>query len=291
MLKLIFIALLLLIIFFIYNKKERFSTNNKKVALCFLIYDKINHEEIWYKWLKNINKSKYNIYIHYKEDKKLKYFNDYKLKNCIETCWGCLSVVQAQNLILEEALKDKNNHHFIWLSQSCLPFKSFNYIYKNLDTTKSYFNKFPDSQVFPRGDNLLKYFERKNIKKASMPAIINRKHAILFINNNSTINKNFKNVDNVDEFVYLTLIYHHNLQNEIVEENYISYDSKIFTSWPDMNNYKKFDKSILTKETPNSYSYICPEELEYLVKSKSLFGRKFDENCGGLENLLKMISE
>ena len=206
MLKLIFIALLLLIIFFIYNKKKRFSTNNKKVALCFLIYDKINHEEIWYKWLKNINKSKYNIYIHYKEDKKLKYFNDYKLKNCIETCYGCLSVVQAQNLILEEALKDKNNHHFIWLSQSCLPFKSFNYIYKNLDTTKSYFNKFPDSQVFPRGDNLLKYFERKNIKKASMPAIINRKHAILFINNNSTINKNFKNVDNVDKFVYLTLI-------------------------------------------------------------------------------------
>ena len=32
-------------------------------------------------------------------------------------------------------------------------------------------------------------------------------------------------------------------------------------------------------------------ELEYLVKSKSLFGRKFEENCGGLDNLLKMINE
>ena len=34
---------------------------------------------------------------------------------------------------------------------------------------------------------------------------------------------------------------------------------------------------------------ICQEELHYLVKSNSLFGRKFEEGCRGLENLLDMF--
>ena len=44
----------------------------KVLGLCFLIYDKINHEELWYNWLRNADK-KYKIYIHYKNDIKLKY--------------------------------------------------------------------------------------------------------------------------------------------------------------------------------------------------------------------------
>ena len=55
----------------------------KSLGLCFLIYDKINHEELWYNWLKNVDDKKYKIYIHYKNDSKLKYFEKYKLNNCI----------------------------------------------------------------------------------------------------------------------------------------------------------------------------------------------------------------
>ena len=289
MLKVIFIVLLLLLIFFIYNNTERFSTNNKKIALCFLIYDKINHEEIWYKWLENVDKSKYNIYIHYKEDKKLKYFNDHKLKNCIETCWGCLSVVQAQNLILKEALKDEYNHHFIWLSQSCLPFKSFNYIYKNLDTTKSYFNKSPDSQVFPRANKALKYLPKDKIKKANMASIINRKHARIFLEYNDKLKLWFDGINNVDEIALISILYYLNLEKELLVTPNIAAGAIIWAQWADMSNYKIFSDSI--KKNDYTYSYICPEELEYLVKSKSLFGRKFEENCGGLDNLLKMINE
>ncbi len=287
MIKVIFIALLLLIIFFVYYKKESFSANNnKKIALCFLIYDKINHEDIWYKWLKNVDKSNYNIYIHYKEDKKLKYFNNHKLSNCIPTDWCSASIVESHLLLLDQAIKDKNNRHFIFISNSCLPVKSFNYIYNNLNIDKSYFNK----GIYMGND-----LEPNIANKASQWCILNRKHTELLVNNKKTVRKTYKSFQNIngcpDEYCIISSLKSLNKDKDLIITDNLSVDATTFTGWPDMKNYRKFDKSILTKETPNSYSYICPEELEYLVKSKSLFGRKFEENCGGLDNLLKMINE
>ena len=264
-------------------------TNHKKIALCFIIYDKINNEKIWYDYLKNIDPNKYNIYIHYKINKPLKYFEKYKLQNCIETCWGCLSIVLAQNLILKEALKDPLNQHFIWLSGACIPIKSFNYVYDYLDVKKSYFNLFPNTQSFPRANSALKYLEENNIKKASMPSIINRKHAELFVNNDNNIKTWFKDVGIPDEHAYISLLYHYNLQNELILTNNLAYGAIIFSSWPDQKNYKIFNDSILIKQTPNEYKYICPKELKYLVNSESLFARKFASECKGLENLIELI--
>ena len=127
-----------------------------------MIYEKINQEELWHYFLKNIDPNRFNIYILYKINKPLKYFEKYKLKNTIETCWGCLSIVLAQNLILKQALQDTNNQHFIWLSDSCIPIKSFDYISNYLDTSKSYYNISPDSQVFPRANSVLEYIDRKD---------------------------------------------------------------------------------------------------------------------------------
>jgi hypothetical protein len=289
------IALIVVIIIFIIvlcftNHKDLnppMINSNKKIALCFLIYDKINHEQIWYDYLKNIDPNKYNIYIHYKTNKPLRYFNDYKLQNCIETCWGCLSIVLAQNLILKEALKDPLNQHFIWLSGSCIPIKTFNYVYNYLDVNYSYYNMFPNSQIFPRANYALNYIEKNKIKKANMASIINKKHAELFVNNDDNIKKWFKYVDVPDEHAYISLLYHYNLQNELILTDDIAAGAIIFAQWSHMKNYKIFNKSI--KINDYTYKYICPEELEYLINSDSLFARKFTPECKGLENLIELI--
>jgi hypothetical protein len=272
-----------------YNRKEKFTSKNKpkKIAFCFLIYKEIYHEDLWNEYLKNIDPNKYSIYIHYKENQPLKHFEKHKLNHTIETCWGCLSVVQAQNLILKEALKDKNNQHFVWLSDSCIPIKSFNYIYNYLDTKKSYYNICPDEQVFPRANNVLKYVDRQNIKKANMASVINRKHALLFADSDHQIDTWFKDINNVDEIVYITLLFHNNLQDELVLTPNVAAGSIIFAQWADMKNYKVFNNS--KKKNDYTYEYICPEELKYLITSKSLFARKFVKNCKGLENLLELI--
>ena len=69
------------------SKKQK-GGNFKKIAFCFLIYDEIVHEDIWNNFFKKVDKSRYSIYIHYKNNKKLKFFEDNKLKNCIETGYG-----------------------------------------------------------------------------------------------------------------------------------------------------------------------------------------------------------
>ncbi len=265
------------------------KTKHKKIALCFLINNSINHEEIWYEYLKSVNSNKYNIYIHYKDNKPLKYFDDKKLGHTIPTCWGCLSIVLAQNLLLEEALKDADNQHFVWLSESCIPIKSFNHVYDYLDTNKSYFNISPDDQVFPRGNPVLEYISRNNIKKAAMPSIINRKHAQLFVDNNENIQNWFKYVSIPDEIVYITLLHHFELKNELVLTPNMAVGAIIFAGWPDMVNYKTFSNSKLTKTSPNEYDEICNEELVFLINSKSLFARKFNKDCKGLNDLLTKI--
>lgn len=180
--------------------------------------------------------------------------------------------------------------HFIWLSDSCIPFKKFNYIYNYLQIDKSYFNIAPSNMIFPKYNNLLKYFKKNIIKKAGMPAIINRKHANLFINNDNIIREKFKNINVGDEIVYITLLHYYNLQHELILTNNVASNAIIFSQWTDMKNYRKFSNSIIKSETPITYLYICPEEIDYFIKSKSLFGRKFDKNCKGLQYLQNKIN-
>ena len=84
---------------------------NKKIALCFLTYNNLSQPKLWEHFIH----PKYNIYIHYKNDVKLKYFDDYKINETVSTKYADISIVKAQNHMLQEALKDINNTHFIFL--------------------------------------------------------------------------------------------------------------------------------------------------------------------------------
>lgn len=293
------IIVCLIVLYFIYMNH---INSNKKIALCFLIYDKINHEQIWYDYLKNIDPNKYNIYIHYKTNKPLKYFEKYKLKNCIETHYARLSIVLAQNLLLKEALKDPLNQHFIFLSQSCIPVKSFSYVYNYLDVNISYFNLMVAREI-PHGS--INFTNENNITKAAMPCILNRKHSEIIVNNNDNIKIWFNKIDKIngnliedpnmsisfaiDEIVYLTLIYHYNLQNEVKTTYNLGINSVIINQWSANSNSKKYKKSKYRESEPFEYLYICPEELESFIHSDSLFARKFTPECKGLENLNELL--
>ena len=87
----------------------------KRIAFLFLIKEKIDNEEVWYNFFKNVSPDKYKIIIHYKINKSLKYFDKYKLPECVNTSWGDRSLVDAQNLMIKEGLKDLNITNFILL--------------------------------------------------------------------------------------------------------------------------------------------------------------------------------
>lgn len=246
---------------------------SKKIAFCFLIYDIINHEELWNNFFKDVDCAKYNIYIHYKTNIDLKYFNKYKLSNCIETKWGDISLVKAQNLLLEEAVKDNDNQHFIFISNSCIPLKTFDRII--LDENFSYFNMCPQEQCFPRCNKLLTSSNsstpsnsstlpstssnlpsKKHIQKSHQWCILNRKHTILLITETDYLNW-FQNFG--DEHCYITKLFTKDLTHEIINK------VTTFVDW--------------SSENLKNYSTISKEELNQLKNGECFFGRKFDKNC------------
>ena len=258
-----------------------------KLAFIFLIYSTINHENIWYNFFKNVDKSKYNIYIHYKIDVKLEYFDEYKAKNIINTKYADISIVKAQNYMLKEALLDVDNTHFIFLSGSCIPFKSFDYIYNILDSKFSYFHIADKEECLPDCREALNYIDIEYLNKASQWCILNRKHSILLINganyynhvyNHNTLNYLvwFNNSYAPDELCYLTFlarVYNNNLKNEIIATYYKDPPeyATTFANWEGMN-YKYVSHNEL-----KNYVYISENELTHLINSPCLFGRKFKQ--------------
>ena len=73
-----------------------------KIAFLFLIYDIINHENIWFTFFNGISKNKYNLYIHYKTNDKLEFFNEYKINKTVNTKYADISIVKAQNILIKK---------------------------------------------------------------------------------------------------------------------------------------------------------------------------------------------
>lgn len=257
-----------------------------KIAFLFLIYDMINHEIIWYRYFQGIHKNRYNIYIHYKTDTTLEFFNEYKIdkSKIINTKYADISIVKAQNIIIKEALKDPMNTHFIFLSGSCIPLKSFNYLYNYLEPKHSYFHVADPDDCFPDCKVALQYIPKKHIKKASQWCILNRKHGELLIDGANGANGAnnyllwFKDTYAPDELCYisyLSYVYNQSLDDEIIATSYHSPPevATTFANWEDMNY-----KYVSERELKN-YKSINEEELVHLLRSESLFGRKFKPAC------------
>jgi len=254
----------------------------KKLAFCFLIYGEIECEELWYIYFSRIDPAKYNIYIHYKDDKPLKFFEKNKLKNCIETrCdkgfgHGATSLIRAYNVMFEEALKDTENEMCILLSGTCVPLKPFHLLYSELDTTKSYFNICPQTHCFPRCDSVLSKIDREFIQKSAVFSILNRKHVELLCKDRSYFEW-FDEIPCGDEHCYISALFYHKLENELILTKNETFGTT-FVNWKDCGYKYSFGYEGSTYGNKN-YKSISKEELEYILQSSSFFGRKFLKEC------------
>jgi hypothetical protein len=246
----------------------------KKIAFCFLIYDKINLEELWKLFFRDVDTNKYNIYIHYKVNTPLKYFEKYKLDECIETKYGDVSLIHAHNLLFKKAYED-DCYKLISLSQACIPFKSFEYIYNFLcKDNYGHFNIAPQKACFPRCNDLLQYYDKNTIQKSSEWFILNR-HICEFVVNDARaqIDTIYGRIYAPEEHYFITTVFVNNLQDEIITTPNLSNDATTFTNWSDMG-YKYTGSAGL-----KNYDRISKVEVLYLLNSKCLFGRKFNTTC------------
>jgi hypothetical protein len=247
----------------------------KKLAFCFLIYDTINHEELWNIFFKHVDANKYSIYIHYKTNKPLKYFEQYKLTNCIQTKYEDQSIPLAYNVLFRKAYEDEDNYKFLILSGACVPLKSFDHIYNKLTSDHyGYFNICPQSQCFPNCNYLLTVFDKKYIAKSHNWFILNRKlvNALCF-DKDDILNKHYKTVYAPAEYFYYTFIKILDLETEIITTLNSANEATTFTNWAGMGYKYPVNRSL------KNYSHISQEELLYLLNSTCLFGRKFNREA------------
>lgn len=277
---LVFIVLVLLVlvllVFKLFYRRPQQKKQIRKLAFLFLIYDGINHECLWQKFFKNADPDKYSIYVHYKTQKKSEFFDTYKLINCIETNYADITLVKAHKLLLEKALKDENNYKFINVSQACIPLKTFTTVYNKLTQNNSnHFNLLPRKDIFPRCLPLLKRgFRTDQIKKSANWFILNRKYAKICVD---TDHSSYSDIDSPEEHFFITtcgLV--KTFENDSEITNNAAAKATTFTNWNGMDY--PFDSG-----NPKTYNSITTEEIQYLLTSPALFGRKFTPKCTNLQ--------
>ncbi len=276
---LIFLIIVMCICLYVVYSSYRENTNerynpNKKIAFMFLIYDEINQEELWKKFFEKADKNKYNIYIHFKNHKKSDYFDRFKLKQTVDTKWGDKSLVEAHNLLLKEALKDVNNEHFVLLSNSCVPLKTFDHIYNYLKQDYSYYGMIDEWNKTERNTYAELFIPSKYICKAHQWSILNRKHGQLLVDKEKEYIDWFPIVP--DEHAHITFLYYNHLHNEI-KKTHKDDENTTYTFWYDHRD-----------NSPQEYLSISNDDVTKLVNTPCLFGRKFNKNCK-LDFLAAMI--
>jgi hypothetical protein len=255
-----------------------------KIALLFLVISDVSHQEYWRDFLHGKNK-KYSIYVHSKEPvRNSSWFKKHEISIKIPTQWE--HVTKAQIALLREALNDRDNQKFIFLSESTIPLQDFETVYDTvMKTSKSIFpfclnphqdvsrvgtfwghHNYQPQRVIQGIASHLQYKNHPWI-------ILNRKHAQLMVDDKQYLNVICKTIiDN--EHYPSTFLAIQGLLNE-VDPRQMTYDDWIITNSPrspfvftDLNDPKQ--RAPVVKAMQGGL---------YNNPHKYLFGRKFSENC------------
>ena len=107
-----------------------------KIAFCFLLYDTIQHLDIWENFFSQDIDGSSMVYSHLKTvtNKTPGWVKKAKVPT-VETNWCGEGLINAFVRMLKKALKDPNNKYFALLSGSCIPLYNYSETYKKITST------------------------------------------------------------------------------------------------------------------------------------------------------------
>lgn len=261
------------------NAKNGMKSNYEKVAFLFLTRDNLRRPEIWNTFFNNVDINKYSIYCHPKNPEKV---SDTLLKNNIipeniNTEWGKISLVEANILLMKNALKDTKNKKMILVSESCIPIVSFDTFYNTIiNDNKSRIARFLHNNTDNRYNDIVSpAFKKEHFYKTSgSGSILNRNHAQLLVDNMKDLPK-WEKVIAPDEHYNLCqlLVYDKNfLQNNINKKT-------TFDIWQiDDLNKQKYEKDDIQTKEYILLSKLTNKGLDAIRDADFLLIRKVDEN-------------
>lgn len=109
----------------------------KKIAFLFLTMDKVKHQRLWEDFFSIADDKKYTIYSHPASitDKTSEWIKNNKVK-IAKTSWCSINLVKAQCNMIEKAMGDRHNTHFMLLSGDCIPLYTFDETYRKVTRLK-----------------------------------------------------------------------------------------------------------------------------------------------------------
>jgi hypothetical protein len=225
------------------------------------------------RFFEQINPACYTLHIHSKSDQPLltyPLFQQAVIPDPVPTNYGDWTIIQAMNRLASHAIKDPEVTHVIYLSQACVPLKSFDQVCHFLTPNVSYFNRTPQLQCFPRAASLLTWYKRDWIQKHSQWCILSRKHATCLVYTAPEYMERYQPIQSAEEHCYLTELYRMGESDGICLTPNLAAGATTFTNWKGMEYPWPSENGL------KNYNTITVEEWEYLLKSPALFGRKFN---------------
>ncbi|CAI0438776.1 unnamed protein product [Linum tenue] len=159
-------------------------SRSPKVAFMFLTPSSLPFEMLWERFFQG-HEDKFTVYIHSSRDKPIhssRYFVGREIRS-EKVEWGRISMVDAERRLLAHALLDPDNHQFVLLSESCVPLRTFNYVYHHLMFTNvSYIDSYVDPGPHGSGrysNRMMPEVRYSDFRKGAQWFSMKRQHAII----------------------------------------------------------------------------------------------------------------
>ncbi|XP_073281248.1 glycosyltransferase BC10-like isoform X4 [Primulina huaijiensis] len=164
-----------------------------KIACLFIARNRIPLDMVWDAFFRGDGENRFSIYVHSrpgfllnKATTRSPYFLYRQINDSIQVDWGEASMIQAERILLQNALMHPLNERFIFLSDSCIPLYNFSYVYDYImSTSTSFVDSFADTKEGRYNPKMDPVIPVDNWRKGSQWVILTRKHAEIVVQDDS----------------------------------------------------------------------------------------------------------
>ncbi|WOL12517.1 hypothetical protein Cni_G21284 [Canna indica] len=169
--------------------------NKPKIAFLFIARNRLPLDFMWDEFFRGEKEGKFSIFVHSRPGFLLNevttrsaYFYGRQVNNSIQVEWGESSMIEAERVLLKNALMDPLNERFLFLSDSCIPLYNFSYIYHYImSTSTSFIDSFADTKEGRYNPRMYPTIPGYNWRKGSQWVVLTRKHAEVMVNDDTVL--------------------------------------------------------------------------------------------------------
>ncbi|KAJ3694287.1 hypothetical protein LUZ60_009767 [Juncus effusus] len=173
------------------------ATENRlpKIAFLFIARNRLPLDVVWDAFFQEEKERRFSILVHSRPGFVLNkittrspFFLNRQVNNSIQVDWGEASMLEAERILLKNALLDPFNDRFVFLSDSCVPLYNFNYTYEYImSTTHSFVDSFADTKEGRYNPKMNPVIPAQNWRKGSQWVVLIRKHAEVVVRDETVL--------------------------------------------------------------------------------------------------------